>query len=99
MKTSSQFAAGPSAPDFAERVRLNQQRIAAKLKPRCDVIILSFALGLLFASALVGQTGQFQGSVPAGSASATPLALKLDDAVQRGLQTNLGLLVRDTTSR
>ena len=60
---------------------------------------LSFGLGLLFGSGLVGQNSQFQGSVPGGSASATPLALKLDDAVQRGLQTNLGLLVRDTTSQ
>jgi outer membrane protein TolC len=59
---------------------------------------LSLGLGLLFASALVGQSSRFQGSVPAGSVSATPLALKLDDALQRGLQTNLGLLVRDTTS-
>ncbi|HVP46538.1 MAG TPA: TolC family protein [Bryobacteraceae bacterium] len=59
-----------------------------------------FGLGLLFASALVGQqSSQFQGSVPTGSASATPLALKLDDAIQRGLQANLGLLVRDTTSQ
>jgi len=59
-----------------------------------------FGLGLLFASALVGQqSSQFQGSVPTGSASATPLALKLDDAIQRGLQANLGLLVRDTSSQ
>ena len=61
---------------------------------------LSCGLGLLFASALVGQQeSQFQGSVPAGSASATPVALKLDEAIQRGLQSNLGLLVRDTTSQ
>src|SRR5580692_1975103 len=58
------------------------------------------AAGLLCASVLAGQqSSQFQGSVPAGSASDTPLALKLDDAIQRGLQTNLGLLVRDTTSQ
>ena len=61
---------------------------------------LSLGLGVFFASALVGQeTSQFQGSVPTESVSATPLALKLDDAIQRGLQTNLGLLVRDTTSQ
>lgn len=57
-------------------------------------------LGFLCAAVLSGQqSSQFQGSVPAGSATATPLALKLDDAVERGLQTNLGLLVRDTTSQ
>jgi len=59
-----------------------------------------WSLGLLFASALAGQqSSQFQGSVPAGSPSATPLALKLDDAIQRALQANLGLLTRDTTSQ
>jgi outer membrane protein TolC len=57
-------------------------------------------LGLLFGSALVAQqSSEFQGSVPTGRASGTPLALKLDDAVRRGLETNLGLLVRDTTSQ
>ena len=57
-------------------------------------------LGLLFAAAMSGQpSSQFQGSVPAGSASPTPLALKLDDAIRRGFQTNLGLLTRDTTSQ
>ena len=55
---------------------------------------------LLLASALAGQqSSQFQGSVPAGSVSATPVALKLDDAIRRGLQTNLGLLTRETTSQ
>ncbi len=39
---------------------------------------------------------QFQGSVPAGQASATPVALSLQDAIDRGLKTNLGLLVRQT---
>jgi outer membrane protein TolC len=45
------------------------------------------------------QSVQFQGSVPAGTVSPTPLALKLDDAIQRGLQNNLGILVRDTSSQ
>ena len=56
-------------------------------------------IGFLFAAALSGQqSSQFQGSVPSGNATTATLALKLDDAIQRGLQTNLGLLVRDTTS-
>ncbi len=43
--------------------------------------------------------GQFQGSVAAGQASALPLVLSLQDAIDRGLKTNLGLLVRDTGNR
>ncbi len=35
----------------------------------------------------------FEGSVAAGEVSAQPLSLSLDDAVQRGLKTNLGLLL------
>jgi len=58
------------------------------------------SLGFLFVSALIAQSSiQFQGSVPTGTASATPLELKLDDAIARGLQANLGLLTRDTSSR
>src|SRR5689334_7917620 len=35
----------------------------------------------------------FEGSVPAGQASSTPLELSLRDAIQRGLKYNLGILV------
>ena len=57
------------------------------------------ALSLLSAvSLLAQQSSQFQGSVPTGTASPTPLALKLDDAIQRALRANLGLLSRDNTN-
>lgn len=55
-------------------------------------------LGLLLAPALHGQQSQFQGSVPMGSASPTPFALTLRDAIDRGLRTNLGLLVSGEAS-
>jgi outer membrane protein TolC len=42
---------------------------------------------------MVGQQSQFQGSVPMGTASPTPLALTFHDAIDRGLKANLGLLV------
>jgi outer membrane protein TolC len=41
------------------------------------------------------QPGQFQGSVPAGQPAAS-IALSLQDAIDRGLKNNLGLLVRST---
>jgi outer membrane protein TolC len=40
----------------------------------------------------LGQS-DFQGSVPQGTASSTPLPLTLGDAITRGLRANLGLLV------
>jgi outer membrane protein TolC len=53
----------------------------------------------LFAgSALFGQQVQFQGSVPAGVASPTPIALTLQDAIDRGLRNNLGLLLSGQAS-
>ncbi len=55
-------------------------------------------LGFLAALAAVGQPSQFQGSVPRGTASSTPLALTLHDAIDRGLKANLGLLVSDSAS-
>jgi len=55
-------------------------------------------LGLLTASTVSSQTSQFQGSVPTGTASSTPLALTFHDAIDRGLKTNLGLLVSDSAS-
>ena len=62
--------------------------------------LLRPSLGLLFVSSLLGQsTNPYQGSVPSGAASPTPLALTLDDAIQRGLKSNLGLLHSDTASQ
>ncbi|MGD1091395.1 MAG: TolC family protein [Bryobacteraceae bacterium] len=55
-----------------------------------------FSLAVWMSSALLAQQSQFQGSVPAGAASDTPLALTLREAIDRGLKTNLGLLVSDS---
>jgi outer membrane protein TolC len=41
----------------------------------------------------------FQGSVPQGTASTTPVVLTLEDAVNRGLKANLGLLTSQQASR
>ncbi len=38
----------------------------------------------------------FQGSVATGTATAEPLALSLDDAMQRGLKANLGMILSNT---
>ena len=38
----------------------------------------------------------FQGSVATGEASSQPIALSLDDAIQRGLKTNLGIILSGT---
>src|SRR5580704_17374413 len=53
---------------------------------------------LLAGTRLLGQQVQFQGSVSTGSASSTPISRTLQDAIDRGLQTNLGLLLRGQTS-
>ena len=61
---------------------------------------VSFGLGLLFVSGLLGQeSSPFQGSVPGGAWSPQPLALTLDGAIQRGLNFNLGLLESQTASQ
>src|ERR1700733_2352585 len=53
---------------------------------------------LALSSTLLAQQSQFQGSVPSGTVSATPIPLTLRDAIDRGLKTNLGLLVSDSSS-
>ena len=65
------------------------------------VIRIAFSLGtgLALAGSLAGQqSNTFQNSVP-GPAAASPLALTLEDAIQRGLKFNLGLLESDTASQ
>ena len=41
----------------------------------------------------------YQGSVPQGTASATPIPLSLNDAISRGLRANLGLLTSQQSNR
>src|SRR6266446_760726 len=53
---------------------------------------------MLTASTIHGQQNQFQGSVPTGVPSSTPLALTLHEAIERGLKTNLGLLISDSAN-
>ena len=55
-------------------------------------------VALFVGSALFGQQAQFQGSVPMGAASPTPVALTLRDAIDRGLKANLGLLLSGQVS-
>jgi outer membrane protein TolC len=52
---------------------------------------------VLVASTMFGQQA-FQGSVPTGTASPTPISLTLADAIDRGLRTNLGLLLSGQVS-
>ena len=59
---------------------------------------VSLGAFLLFATGLAGQQStSYQGSTP-GTVSPTPLALTLEDAIQRGLKFNLGLLESGTAS-
>src|SRR5579871_964431 len=60
-------------------------------------VLNCFTAGVIAASVDAAQS-QFQGSVPSGAPSATPLALTLRDAIDRGFRTNLGLLVSNSVS-
>jgi outer membrane protein TolC len=50
-------------------------------------------VALFAGTVLFGQQAQFQGSVATGVASPVPLSLTLSDAIDRGMRTNLGLLL------
>jgi outer membrane protein TolC len=69
--------------------------------------VCGLLVGLAFASALragaqsapqapAPTADSFQGSIVIGQASPQPIALSLDDAIQRGLKTNLGIILNGT---
>jgi outer membrane protein TolC len=60
--------------------------------------LIGAGVALFAGSALFGQQAQFQGSVATGVASPAPVALTLRDAIDRGLKTNLGLLLSGQAS-
>ncbi len=86
----------------------NDSRSNAKFCCACALLAVGLALqapSLLTAQALpsqvqtqsAGPTAQsFQGSVATGEVSAQPLDLSLDDAMQRGLRNNLGVILSGT---
>jgi outer membrane protein TolC len=56
-------------------------------------------LGVLLTGAtVVGQQTPFQGSVASGVPTSSPLALTLREAVERGLKSNLGLLMSESAN-
>jgi len=55
-------------------------------------------LGLAPPQAAGPTATSFQGSVPAGQASAQAIDLSLDDAIERGLKNNLGVILSGTQS-
>jgi outer membrane protein TolC len=79
--------------DYTQKGKVKLSRIVLRILFRSGV-------GLLFVSQFFGQqSNPFEGSVPTGIVSPTPLALTLDDAIQRGLKFNLGLLHSDVASQ
>lgn len=59
---------------------------------------LQYFSAIILTAASAAAQSQFSGSVPSGTPSSTPLSLTLRDAINRGLKTNLGLLISDSAS-
>jgi outer membrane protein TolC len=87
---------------------LPKHSIQSKIRPWTAGLFLSVAVSA--SSGLAAQTApippspapgppsaaSFQGSVPKGTASAQTIDLSLDDAIARGLQANLGIILSGT---
>jgi outer membrane protein TolC len=81
-----------------------------RIRPWAAGLFLLLTVAVSAASGLAAQTApippsptpgppsaaSFQGSVPKGTATAEPIDLSLDDAMQRGLQANLGIILSGT---
>jgi outer membrane protein TolC len=75
--------------------------LRAGLTVLAAVLAVALAAGGQTAPAPYGQSSapsasSFQGSVPQGEVSAQPIGLSLDDAIQRGLKNNLGVILSGT---
>ena len=62
----------------------------------CGGLAAQSAPAIPSAPSLAPSASSFQGSVTKGEASAQPIDLSLDDAIQRGLQANLGIILSGT---
>jgi len=69
----------------------NSKRAALRVR---RLGLTALAAALLLPCGLAAQSASpFQGSVATGEVSAQPIALTLDDAIQRGLKVNLGVIL------
>lgn len=62
----------------------------------CLALITARAQNVSVPNQTAPTAGSFQGSVPTGEASAQTIELTLDDAIQRGLKANLGVILSGT---
>lgn len=67
-------------------------------KPKYAAAIAFLCAAGSLAAQVQLQSG-YQGSVPQGTASTTPIALSFEDAINRGLKANLGFLTSEQSSR
>ncbi len=58
--------------------------------------VAALSAGLAPSGVAAQSASNFKGSVSSGQVSAQPLDLTLDDAMQRGLRTNLGIILSGT---
>jgi outer membrane protein TolC len=66
----------------------------SKRSMRCSLPAVALAVVGLHSCGLIAQSASpFQGSVAQGQASPQPIALTLDEAIQRGLKANLGVIL------
>jgi outer membrane protein TolC len=89
-------------------LKLPKHSISSTIRSFAAILLLGFALlscGVLAAQAipetssapsLAPTASSFQGSVTRGEASAQPIDFSLDDAIERGLQANLGIILSGT---
>lgn len=67
------------------------------IRPYTCTCALLAGLAVLAPGGVIAQNANpYQGSVATGEVSAQPVSLSLDDAIQRGLKTNLGIILSGT---
>ena len=88
------FSGGNNRPEQS-KLDLSKTFMKSPISPFAAVLLLSLVFPA--SAKLSAQAASpFQGSVTRGEASTQPISLSLDDAIQRGLTTNLGVILSGT---
>lgn len=77
------------------RIRMHAVLLAL-IALACGVVSAPLAAQVVPGTNTAPTASSFQGSVASGEVSAQPIDLTLDDAMQRGLKTNLGIILSGT---
>ena len=98
-QVQSQAPGSSSTPGASSQSNGGSSEIGTAVQAQQQLAVPGPAVNPTSSTSQSGTDPSFRGSIVSGKATADVLQLSLDDAMQRGLRTNLGLILQSSSER